>query len=221
MNREFSFFGIRLSPRPQEFLDIAEIQDIYPDDGDEERIEKGENCRRNERKQKHRNNILSEGSRKSNKETVDSDCKKTVDAEKMMITIKEEDDRFTSQRENAFKPIDRENALYDQKENMPNTMKPDNETVFSKIRHNRIESVKQFLDSNFDIQATDSNGNTMIHLCAQNNLKKMASVLLKYGCPKNERNFKGLTPLDYCYMYQHEALGEWMKGKGCESTTRK
>ena len=88
--------------------------------------------------------------------------------------------------------------------------------VFSKVRHDRREAVKQALDEGFDPYSVDENGNTLLHVCAQNNLKKMAAELLRRGCFINALNKKKLTPLDYCDSLKYDVLGEWLISKGAE-----
>ena len=57
----------------------------------------------------------------------------------------------------------------------------------------------------------------MLHVCAQNNLKKMANLCIKNGCDLNAVNKKGMTPLDYCDMLKFDPLGEWMVAMGGEN----
>jgi ankyrin repeat protein len=57
----------------------------------------------------------------------------------------------------------------------------------------------------------------MLHVCAQNNLKKMAHLCIKHGCDVNARNKKGMTPLDYCDMLQFQAMAEWLVVMGAEN----
>lgn len=95
----------------------------------------------------------------------------------------------------------------------------DIEDVFSKLRHNRLEVVKAILeDGAFNINSIDCNGNTMLHICAQNNHKQMASMILEYGCALNSINNKGLKPLDYCEYYQFDEMHAWLKKKGAKAS---
>lgn len=57
----------------------------------------------------------------------------------------------------------------------------------------------------------------MLHVCAQNNLKKLSNICIKHGCDLNARNKKGMTPLDYCDMLKFNALAEWMVVMGAEN----
>ena len=88
------------------------------------------------------------------------------------------------------------------------------EQLFSKVRHNRIEEVKKMLDEGTNMKIKDSNGNSLLHICAQNNLKKMANLVLKYGADINAENKKGITALDYCDNYHFEKLGDWFVQNG-------
>ncbi len=63
----------------------------------------------------------------------------------------------------------------------------------------------------------DRNGNTMLHICAQNNLIRMAEICIKHGCDINATNKKGLTPLDYCDSYSFNKLGDWFVAMGGEN----
>jgi hypothetical protein len=88
------------------------------------------------------------------------------------------------------------------------------EQLFSKVRHNRIDDVRAILDGEMDVRTRDSNGNTLLHICAQNNLKKMANLVLDYGADINAENKKGITALDYCDNYHFDKLGDWFVQMG-------
>lgn len=88
------------------------------------------------------------------------------------------------------------------------------EQLFSKVRHNRIEDVKKLLDEGTNIRIKDTNGNSLLHICAQNNLKRMASLILDYGADINAENKKGITALDYCDNYHFDKLGDWFVQNG-------
>ena len=52
--------------------------------------------------------------------------------------------------------------------------------LFSKVRHNHVDVVdKCIAGRRHNMQALDEKGNTVLHICAQNNLKKMASLLMR------------------------------------------
>lgn len=89
------------------------------------------------------------------------------------------------------------------------------DTLFSKIRHNHYEIVEAALQSGFDPMSVDGNGNTMLHIVAQNNHKKLAQLVIHHGCPLSVRNRKGFTPLDFCRMYKFDNLFAWLEARGC------
>ena len=57
----------------------------------------------------------------------------------------------------------------------------------------------------------------MLHVCAQNNLKKMASLCLQHGCDINAVNRKGMTPLDVCDKLNFSGLAQWFVTMGAEN----
>ena len=64
----------------------------------------------------------------------------------------------------------------------------------------------------------DEHGNTVLHVAAQNNLRKMAGGLLAFPwVDVNAVNKKGLTSLDYCDMYNFTAVGDVLVEHGAES----
>ena len=56
----------------------------------------------------------------------------------------------------------------------------------------------------------------MLHICAQNNHRKMAKICLQYNCDVNALNNDGMTPLDVCDKLQFQALGDWLIFMGAE-----
>ena len=96
----------------------------------------------------------------------------------------------------------------------------DVDALFSKVRHNHGEYVAQQLSSGLNPNLVDYNGNTMLHICAQNNNKKIASLLLNsegIECDINILNNKSHTPLDYAEKYGHTKLAQYLIGKGAVS----
>jgi len=98
------------------------------------------------------------------------------------------------------------------------------EFIFSKVRHNHIDVVESCIrGKTHDLLAVDDKGNTLLHTSCQNNLKKMCMLLVREGGfgdseQLNRRNRKGMTPLDYCSLYQFNKLGDWLVLQGAECT---
>jgi hypothetical protein len=93
-------------------------------------------------------------------------------------------------------------------------------TVFSKARHNHINYVMEEIEkNNFDTNTQDEYGNTLLHICAQNNHRKLASLILAHSANTNLNleNLKQLTPLDYCEKYGFLKMCDWLISCGAES----
>jgi hypothetical protein len=90
------------------------------------------------------------------------------------------------------------------------------EMVFSKTRHNHADVVIAAIQKGFNVNSIDSYGNTIMHICAQNNHRKLASTLLQRfpQCSVNTENFKGLTPLDYADKYGFQKMSGWLTSAG-------
>lgn len=57
----------------------------------------------------------------------------------------------------------------------------------------------------------------MLHICAQNNLKKIAKTCLQHNCDINAIDIDGRTPLDICDKLQFKALGDFFIFNGAEN----
>ena len=95
----------------------------------------------------------------------------------------------------------------------------DTEEIFSKIRHNRLEEVGDLLRSGVPLNLRDRFGNTMLAIACQNGLKRMSKLLLRQGADINATNYKGNTPLMFCFTYGYgDTLGQYLMSKGADST---
>lgn len=86
-------------------------------------------------------------------------------------------------------------------------------TLFSKARHNRYDYVINEIENHhFNTNKTDEYGNTLLHICAQNNHRKLASMILKTvpNTNINAKNLKGLTAVDYCEKYGFDKMYDWL-----------
>lgn len=96
------------------------------------------------------------------------------------------------------------------------------EFLFSKVRHNHMDVIMSCIKGKMhDMSAVDDKGNTLLHISCQNNLKKMTALLIKDGGfslleNMNRRNHKGMTPLDYCELYQFDKLGDYISLHGAD-----
>ncbi|DBA01803.1 TPA: hypothetical protein N0F65_002919 [Lagenidium giganteum] len=95
---------------------------------------------------------------------------------------------------------------------------PEND-IFSAARHNRIDSVTYMLDQGVSVNSKDEFGNTILAIACQNGLKRMAKLALRRGANINSQNFRGNTPLHFCFAYGYgESLGGYLISKGADTT---
>lgn len=97
------------------------------------------------------------------------------------------------------------------------------EFVFSKARHDRQDTVLEMLmQDQFHPNSRDVHGNTLLHVCAQNNNRSLANKIVKLcgdTVDVSAKNHKGLTALDYCDKYGHVKFRIWLTGVGGRSGT--
>jgi hypothetical protein len=93
--------------------------------------------------------------------------------------------------------------------------------LFSKVRHNHPDAVERILVNGCDPDTRDEYGNTMLHIAAQNNLKRMAEMLIGFGASMSMLNKKGMTPLDYSIQYKFVALERYLSSEGAEASNIK
>ena len=94
--------------------------------------------------------------------------------------------------------------------------------IFSRCRHNRYGDVERALKQGGEgvAAARDAHGNTLLHVAAQNGLKRIAKLLLRHGAALDAQNNKGATPLHYCFTYGYGGLGQYLIGKGADQGAR-
>lgn len=90
----------------------------------------------------------------------------------------------------------------------------DLEEIFSFARHGRCEEIDKLLDQGLPVDIRDEFGNTLLIIACQNGNKRVAKTVLRRGANINARNYKGNTPLHYCYQYGYgETLGQYIMSK--------
>jgi len=103
-------------------------------------------------------------------------------------------------------------------------MQPTESTVadiFSLARHNKVHHVNALLDQGLSVNISDSYGNTILIVAAQNGLKKLAKSVLRRGANINKANFQGNTPLHFCFQYGYgESLGAYLISKGADTNIK-
>mmetsp|Transcript_6084 Transcript_6084/g.11538 ORF Transcript_6084/g.11538 Transcript_6084/m.11538 type:complete len:127 (-) Transcript_6084:1432-1812(-) len=92
---------------------------------------------------------------------------------------------------------------------------------YSLARHGRVEEVDLLVHQGVPIDARDDFGNTILCISCQNGNKAMMKLALRYGANINIRNFRGNTPLHFCYRYGYaNTLGKYLLERGANASLR-
>jgi len=94
------------------------------------------------------------------------------------------------------------------------------EDIFSLARHGRAGRVQELMVGGVPSDIRDGHGNSVLHIACQNGLRKVAKAALRMGCDINGTNFKGNTPLHFCFAYGFTDLGSYLQSKGASTTVR-
>ena len=95
------------------------------------------------------------------------------------------------------------------------------EDIFSFARHNRVDKVEELLDKGVPVNVRDQFGNTILAVSCQNGHKRVAKAALRRGADINAQNYKGNTPLHFCFTYGYgDTLGQYMISKGADASMR-
>lgn len=81
----------------------------------------------------------------------------------------------------------------------------DVEDIFSFTRHGRLEEIERLLNKGVPVDIRDLYGNTILITACQNGNKRVAKAALRRGANINARNYRGNTPLHYCYHCESSA----------------
>jgi hypothetical protein len=82
----------------------------------------------------------------------------------------------------------------------------DIDDVFSFTRHGRAGDIEAILDRGMPVDVRDGFGNTLLIIACQNGNKRVAKALLRRGANINSRNYKGNTPLHYCFQCMYSTV---------------
>mmetsp|Transcript_33218 Transcript_33218/g.55959 ORF Transcript_33218/g.55959 Transcript_33218/m.55959 type:complete len:99 (-) Transcript_33218:183-479(-) len=75
-------------------------------------------------------------------------------------------------------------------------------------------------DFNMPIDFQDDAGNSLLHISAQNGLKRVAKLLLRRGASINKQNLAGQTVLHYCQSYGFAELFDYFMSKGADDNLK-
>jgi ankyrin repeat protein len=93
----------------------------------------------------------------------------------------------------------------------------------SMCRHSKFADAEQLInqpDWKVPIDYQDDQGNTLLHVVAQNGNKRMMKLCLRRGAGLNIQNLSGQTPLHFAYGYGYADAGDYLLSKGADDTLR-
>lgn len=90
----------------------------------------------------------------------------------------------------------------------------------SAARHGRYTEVESALLAGFVPNYADSYGNTAFHIACQNGQRRIAKLMVKYGCEMNRQNMKGNTGLHFLFAYGYPDIAEYFLKKGADEFIR-
>jgi hypothetical protein len=102
-------------------------------------------------------------------------------------------------------------------------MAQDFKKICSLCRHNKFSEVEQLInqpDWTLPIDYQDDQGNTLLHIAAQNGNKRMIKIFLRRGISLDTQNLQGQTALHYLYGYGYADVGEYLVKKGANDSIR-
>jgi len=92
--------------------------------------------------------------------------------------------------------------------------------LFSCCRHNKLSEVQTLLLQGVPISSVDVNGNTLLHIAAQNGRFRIARLAVELGCDPNIQNDHGNTPLHFSAQYNYLKLGAYLVSVGADTSIR-
>ena len=100
-------------------------------------------------------------------------------------------------------------------------MAQDFKKLSSLARHSKFADAEELLnqaDWNVPIDYQDEQGNTILHIAAQNGSKRLVKLCLRRGAFLDVQNLNGQTALHFAFGYGYSELGEYMVGKGADDS---
>jgi len=73
---------------------------------------------------------------------------------------------------------------------------------------------------NVPIDYQDDQGNTLLHVVAQNGNKRMMKLCLRRGAALNTQNLSGQTALHFAFGFGYKDAGEYLLRKGADDTIK-
>jgi ankyrin repeat protein len=100
-------------------------------------------------------------------------------------------------------------------------MAEDFKKLCSLARHAKFADAENMLnqaDWNVPIDYQDEQGNTILHIAAQNGSKRLVKLCLKRGAYLDIQNLNGQTALHFAFGYGYNDLGDYIVEKGANNS---
>lgn len=102
-------------------------------------------------------------------------------------------------------------------------MAQDFKKICSLCRHNKYSEVEQLInqpDWTLPIDYQDDQGDTLLHIAAQNGNKRMIKIFMRRGISLDTQNLQGQTALHYLYGYGYADVGDYLVKKGANDAIK-
>lgn len=86
--------------------------------------------------------------------------------------------------------------------------------IFDLVRFNKYKDVEKLIKDGCPVDWRDANGYTPLMVAAQNGLKRIVKICMRFNCDMNAQNHRGHTACHLATMYENGDLMEYMVSKG-------
>jgi len=125
----------------------------------------------------------------------------------------------------AFVSVEDEAGLAQQRADISKAehLAEDFKKICSLCRHSKFSDAEQLInqpDWSVPIDYQDDQGNSLLHIVAQNGNKRMVKLCLRRGASLDLQNLTGQTPLHFAYGYGYADVGDYIRDKGANDAIR-
>jgi hypothetical protein len=125
----------------------------------------------------------------------------------------------------AFVTVEDETGLAQQRADISKAehLADDFKKICSLCRHSKFADAEQLInqpDWSVPIDYQDDQGNTLLHIVAQNGNKRMVKLCMRRGASLDIQNLTGQTALHFAYGYGYADVGDYIRDKGANDSIR-
>ena len=91
-----------------------------------------------------------------------------------------------------------------------------NQDIFTYIENNDIQSVKDYINSGYNLDSQNNSGDTPLILAASNNKMEIVKLLLNAGVDVDEQGKGDYTPLMYASRYNYAEIVKLLLNAGAD-----